>query len=190
MSNAYPALHKTGAGRGNPKLSEAIPDAESVFFVVCYMCHSMAWYAKQQGSYNRRSPAILSYHATNNGAVCSPYDGLLSGIRSRNSTSRRQRMVTLAGQPQGWPVPLYAGIATPVNVTAPVECGNSSGDSVNVRGGRLMATTPAQNMLFVWRFWSVLNSTYLTTTAASEREARSQLPAVIARIRMEVQHDA
>ncbi|ENW0687682.1 host cell division inhibitor Icd-like protein [Salmonella enterica] len=31
---------------------------------------------------------------------------------------------------------------------------------------------------FVWRFVSGQNSAYLTTTAASEREARLQLPAV------------
>ncbi|EBR5511533.1 host cell division inhibitor Icd-like protein [Salmonella enterica] len=48
--------------------------------------------------------------------------------------------------------------------------------------------------LFVWRFFSGQNSTYLTTTAASEREARLQLPAVrlvfVARIRQEGQrHD-
>lgn len=44
---------------------------------------------------------------------------------------------------------------------------------------------------FVWRFYSGQNSTYLTTTATSEREARLQLPAVrlvfVARIRQEVQ---
>ncbi|EAO0750420.1 host cell division inhibitor Icd-like protein [Salmonella enterica] len=43
--------------------------------------------------------------------------------------------------------------------------------------------------LFVWRFFSGQNSTYLTTTATSEREARLQLPAVrlvfVARIRQE-----
>ncbi|HCJ1011543.1 TPA: host cell division inhibitor Icd-like protein [Salmonella enterica] len=43
--------------------------------------------------------------------------------------------------------------------------------------------------LFVWRFFSGQNSTYLTTTATSEREARLQLPAVhlvfVARIRTE-----
>ncbi|AXC70695.1 host cell division inhibitor Icd-like protein [Salmonella enterica] len=47
---------------------------------------------------------------------------------------------------------------------------------------------------FIWRFFSGQNSTYLTTTATSEREARSQLPAVrlvfVARIRMEVQSHA
>ncbi|EPS2592453.1 host cell division inhibitor Icd-like protein [Salmonella enterica subsp. enterica serovar Newport] len=52
-----------------------------------------------------------------------------------------------------------------------------------------MATTPTQNLPFIWRFFSVQNSTYLTTTATSEREARLQLPAVrlvfAARIRLE-----
>lgn len=47
---------------------------------------------------------------------------------------------------------------------------------------------------FVWRFWSVQNSTYLTTTATSEREARSQFPAVrlvfAARIRPEAMNHA
>ncbi len=45
---------------------------------------------------------------------------------------------------------------------------------------------------FIWRFYSGQNSTYLTTTATSEREARlqlQQLPAVrlvfVARIRTE-----
>ncbi|EIW3592123.1 TPA: ash family protein [Salmonella enterica] len=92
----------------------------------------MVWYAIQQQSYNRRSTAILSYHAAHNGAMCTPYDGLPSGSRSRNRTSRRQRMVTLAGQPQGWPVSLYAGTANPVNVTAPIEICSSRGDSLNL----------------------------------------------------------
>lgn len=50
---------------------------------------------------------------------------------------------------------------------------------------------PCPYPLFIWRFWSCQNVTY-TTTAASEREARLQLPAVrlvfIARIRMRVNH--
>ncbi len=133
-----PAPHKTGAGRGNPKLSKATPDAESVFFCVCYMCHSMAWCVIRQRSYNRRSVALLAHHAAHNGAVyCLPFGVNLpllvrvTVISRVNSTSRRPRMVTLAGQPKGWPVPFDAGISTPVNVTAPVERGNSSGDSLN-----------------------------------------------------------
>ncbi|ENQ3929326.1 ash family protein [Salmonella enterica subsp. enterica serovar Newport] len=132
LGYVYPAPHKTGVGRCNPNMYKATPDAASVFFVVRYTRYSMVWYAIQQQSYNRRSTAILSYHAAHNGAMCSPYDGLPSGSRSRNRTSRRPRMVTLAGQPQGWPVSLYAGIATPVNVTAPIERCNSSGDSLNL----------------------------------------------------------
>ncbi|EAQ6130183.1 host cell division inhibitor Icd-like protein [Salmonella enterica] len=57
-----------------------------------------------------------------------------------------------------------------------------------------MATTPTQNLPFIWRFWSVQNSTCLTTTATSEREARSQLPAVrlvfVVRIRPEAMNHA
>ncbi|EPS2592452.1 ash family protein [Salmonella enterica subsp. enterica serovar Newport] len=127
---AYPAPYKTGAGRCNPKLTKAISDAESVFFVVRYTRYSMAWYAIQQQSYNRRSTALLSYHAANNGAVCPPYAGVVTHSGRFNSTPRRQRMVTLAGQPQGWPVSFVPGIATPVNVTALFERCNSGGGSL------------------------------------------------------------
>ncbi|ECK2143466.1 hypothetical protein FQW43_27905 [Salmonella enterica subsp. enterica serovar Enteritidis] len=130
MSYAYPAPYKTGAGRCNPKLTKATSDAESVFFVVRYTRYSMAWYAIQQQSYNRRSTALLSYHAANNGAVCPPCAGVVTHSGRFNSTPRRQRMVTLAGQPQGWPVSFVPGIATPVNVTALFERCNSGGDSL------------------------------------------------------------
>ncbi len=58
------------------------------------------------------------------------------------------------------------------------------------RGVPAMAkASPCPYPIFVWRFFSGQNSTYLTTTAASEREARLQLPAVrlvfVARIRLE-----
>ncbi|EJB3448265.1 host cell division inhibitor Icd-like protein [Salmonella enterica subsp. enterica] len=104
-------------------------------------------------------------------------------------------MVTLAGLPKGRPVSSNAGIATPVNVTALFERCNSGGDSVNLlEEAATMATTPIQTPLFVWRFVSGQNSTCFTTTAASEREARLQLPAVrmvfAARIRVEEVHHA
>lgn len=107
MSYAYPAPYKTGAGRCNPKLLQATPDAASVFFVVRYTRHSMAWRA---------------YLMTN---CPQAFD---------HATARRAAltMVTLAGQPQGWPVSCNAGIATPVNVTALFERCNSGGDSVNL----------------------------------------------------------
>ncbi|EEJ7164120.1 ash family protein [Salmonella enterica subsp. enterica] len=98
----------------------------------------MAWCVIRQRSYNRRSPAILSYHAANNGAVYCLPSGVSLPLLVRvivisrvNSTSRRQRMVTLAGQSQGWPVPFDAGTANPVNVTAPIKICSLSGDSLN-----------------------------------------------------------
>ncbi|EAY1187908.1 host cell division inhibitor Icd-like protein [Salmonella enterica] len=191
LGYVYPAPHKTGAGICSPKLIKATPDAASVFFVVRYTHHSMVWYAIQQQSYNRRSTAILSYHAAHNGAMCAPYDGLPSGSRSRNRTSRRQRMVTLAGQPQGWPVPFIAGTANPVNVTAPIEICSSRGDSLNQikEAVTMVNASPCPCPLFVWRFFSCQQSTYHTVTATSEREARVQLPDApclfAARIRLE-----
>ncbi|EHD9029655.1 ash family protein [Salmonella enterica subsp. enterica serovar Infantis] len=105
LSYAYPAPHKTGAGRGNPCKQKATPDAASVFFVVRYTRHSMAWCAHLMAGCSQAPD-----HATAHRAALT--------------------MVTLAGQPQGWPVPFCAGISTPVNVTAPIERGNSSGDSL------------------------------------------------------------
>ncbi|EDX0372136.1 ash family protein [Salmonella enterica] len=132
MSYAYPAPYKTGAGRENPKLSKATPDAESVFFVVRYMRHSMAWCVIRQRSYNRRSVALLAYHAAHDGVMCSNRcAGLAPNPLAPKSTPRRPVMVTLAGQSQGWPVPFDAGILTPVNVTALFERENSGGDSLN-----------------------------------------------------------
>ncbi|EAY8717737.1 hypothetical protein AZF69_17550 [Salmonella enterica] len=131
MSYAYPAPYKTGAGRCNPKLTKATPDAASVFFVVRYMRHSMAWCVIRQRSYNRRSAALLAYHAAHDGAMCSNRcAGLAPNPLAPKSTPRRPTMVTLTGQPQGWPVSFVPGIATPVNVTAPIERCNSRGDSL------------------------------------------------------------
>ncbi|EHJ7614980.1 ash family protein [Salmonella enterica] len=130
MSYAYPAPHKTGVGRGNPKLTKATPDAESVFFCVRHMRHSMAWDVIRQRSYNRRSVALLAYHAAHNGTACGGCARLRPVIDAQDRTPRRPVMVALTGQPQGWPVPFVPGISTPVNVTALFERGNSSGDSL------------------------------------------------------------
>lgn len=58
----------------------------------------------------------------------------------------------------------------------------------------MVNANPCPYPLFIWRFFSGQNSTYLTTTAASEHEARLQLPAVhlvfVARIRLEGIHHA
>ncbi|OHG06039.1 transcriptional regulator [Salmonella enterica subsp. diarizonae serovar 60:r:e,n,x,z15] len=100
-------------------------------------------------------------------------------------------MVTLAGQPQGWPVPFIAGTANPVNVTAPIEICSSRGDSLNQikEAVTMVNASPCPCPLFVWRFFSCQQSTYHTVTATSEREARVQLPDApclfAARIRLE-----
>ncbi|HFW3588248.1 TPA: ash family protein [Salmonella enterica subsp. enterica serovar Birkenhead] len=125
-----PAPYKTGAGIETPKLTKATPDAESVFFVVCYTRHSMAWCVIRQCSYNRRYVALLAYHAAHNGTVCGCCVRLMSVIDAQNRTPRRPIMVTLAGQPQGWPVPFVPGSLNPANVTAPIEIETSSGDSL------------------------------------------------------------
>ncbi|ECU9995900.1 ash family protein [Salmonella enterica subsp. diarizonae serovar 48:i:z] len=133
LGYVFPASHETGAGCRNPNMYKAIPDAPSVFFVVCYTCHSMAWCTL----FNVDSAAAIThngvYHVTHNGAMCTSFDGVRSqSLSLLHRTPRRPIMVTLAGQPQGWPVSLYAGIPTPVNVTASIECRNSSGDSLNL----------------------------------------------------------
>ncbi|EIS2678660.1 ash family protein [Salmonella enterica subsp. enterica serovar Virchow] len=130
MSYAYPAPYKTGVGRGNPISKKATPDAESVFFVVRCTRHSMAWCVIRQRSYNRRSVALLAYHAAHNGTVCGCCVRLMPVIDAQNRIPRRPVMVTLAGLPKGRPVSFLPGISTPVNVTAPIERGNSRGDSL------------------------------------------------------------
>ncbi|EIV1841832.1 ash family protein [Salmonella enterica] len=118
MSYIYPAPYKTGAGRGNPKLIKATPDAASVFFCVRYTRHSMAWCVL----FNVGNYSVITHNGTHRAALI---------------------MVALTGQSQGWPVPFIAGISTPVNVTAPIERGNSGGDSLNqIKEAANMATTP------------------------------------------------
>ncbi|EPS2623472.1 ash family protein [Escherichia coli] len=47
--------------------------------------------------------------------------------------ARTVSMVALVGQPKGWPVSFCAGFLTPASVTAPYECENSGGDSLNLQ---------------------------------------------------------
>ncbi|EHI3195835.1 ash family protein [Salmonella enterica] len=130
----YPALHKTSAGIRTPCKLLATSDAASVFFVVCHMRHSMAW-CRLSEDYNPCGlrGCINEHHAAHNGAVCTSFDGVRSrSLSLLHRTPRRQRMVTLAGQSQGWPVSSNAGSSNPVNVTALYEIRTSSGDSVNL----------------------------------------------------------
>ncbi|EDX6466434.1 ash family protein, partial [Salmonella enterica subsp. diarizonae serovar 60:r:e,n,x,z15] len=167
---SYPAPHKTGAGIRTPNMYTATSDAASVFFVVRYTRHSMAWCVIRQRSYNRRYVALLAYHAAHNGTICGCCVRLRPVIDAQNRISRRPIMVTLAGQPQGWPVSVYAGSSNPVNVTAPIERSNSSGDSVNMYAEALtmVNASPCPYPLFVWRFFLCQQSTYHTVTATSE----------------------
>ncbi|EKS5645170.1 ash family protein [Salmonella enterica] len=105
MSYAYPAPHKTGVGICTPCKLKATPDAASVFFVVRYTRHSMAWCAHLMAGCSQAPD-----HATVHRAALI--------------------MVTLAGLPKGRPVPFSAGSANPVNVTAPIDICTSSGDSL------------------------------------------------------------
>ncbi|EAQ6129357.1 host cell division inhibitor Icd-like protein [Salmonella enterica] len=173
------APYKTGVGRGNLCKLSATPDAASVFFVVRYISHSMAWYSQRLELIPLVAKA--NYHAAYNGGICrsiSPVNEYIDKL-STEGIFRRQRMVTLAGQPQGWPVSDNTGISTPVNVTALFERGNSGGDSVNLLSeAAVMVATPTQTPPeFIWRFWSCQQSRYITSTADSEREARTMLPA-------------
>ncbi|EDX3512585.1 ash family protein [Salmonella enterica subsp. enterica serovar Adelaide] len=105
LGYVYPAPYKTGAGICTPCKLKATPDATSVFFVVRCTRHSMAWCAHLMAGCSQAPD-----HATAHRAALI--------------------MVTLAGQPQGWPVPFSAGSANPVNVTAPIDICTSSGDSL------------------------------------------------------------
>lgn len=81
------------------------------------------------------------------------------------------------GAEQSAPGSLVTGKANPVQ-SATSEISLFSGGNIKPtrENAAMLATTPAQNPLFVWRFYSSQNSTYLTTTATSEREACAQLP--------------
>ncbi|ENI4203435.1 ash family protein [Salmonella enterica] len=127
------------------------------------------------------------YHAAHNGGMCGYRAGLAPSTDTRNHTSRRPIMVTLAGQPQGWPVPTCAGSANPVNVTAPIDICTSSGDSIHMQvEAAAMATTPTQSHpvsarhnhvnkpFFVFRFWSP-HLLMRDIIATSEKQARSRL---------------
>ncbi|EMF3731217.1 ash family protein [Salmonella enterica] len=130
LGYVYPAPHKTGAGIRTPKLTKATPDAASVFFVVRYTRHSMAWCTL----FNVDSAAAIThngvYHVSHNGAMCGCCARLRPAIDAQNRISRRPIMVTLAGLPKGRPVSFVPGSSNPVNVTAPIEIRTSGGDSL------------------------------------------------------------
>ncbi|EBC0623049.1 ash family protein [Salmonella enterica] len=90
---------------------------------------------------------INGHHAARNGVMCGCCVRLRPAIDAQNHISRRPIMVMLAGQPQGWPDSLISGIATPVNVTAPIERSNSGGDSLTRSGRPFIMAKSAQSQL-------------------------------------------
>ncbi|EPN8881469.1 ash family protein [Salmonella enterica subsp. enterica serovar Bareilly] len=171
------ALHKTSAGIATPCKLSATPDAASVFFVVCHISHSMAWCAHLMTNSPQAFDHATAHHAAHNGAMCTSLDGVRSqSLSLLHRTPRRQRMVTLAGQPQGWPVSDNTGCSNPVNVTALIEIATSGGDSVNLLSeAAAMVATPAQTRpKFIFRFWSPYFR-MRDIIATTEKQARSRL---------------
>lgn len=95
--------------------------------------------------------------------------------------SRNVSMVALAGRLSSLPVSFVSGISTPVNVTTPLERGNSGGDSLNTKEAAIMATTPTQNPQFILLIAAVRRDMPTVTAkihhiaAETEREARRTL---------------
>ncbi|EBI9417387.1 ash family protein [Salmonella enterica] len=164
----YSAPHKTGAGIETPKQQVATPDAESVFFVVRYTRHFMAWCVLLNPVSIRIARMSTAHHAAHNGGMCGYSAGLAPSTDTLNRTSRRPIMVTLAGLPKGRPVPTCAGSLNPVNVTAPIEIETSSGDSIHMQvEAAAMATVPIQNPLFVRCFKNNLHDVFIRGYAFS-----------------------
>ncbi|MDV5368580.1 host cell division inhibitor Icd-like protein [Enterobacter hormaechei] len=98
-----------------------------------------------------------------------------------SGNARNVSMVALAGLPKGRPVSFVSGISTPVNVTTPLERGNSGGDSLHTKEAAIMATTPTQNPQFIWLIAAVRRDmpTIIAKihhiAAETEREARRTL---------------
>ncbi|HFI2495322.1 TPA: host cell division inhibitor Icd-like protein [Enterobacter hormaechei] len=98
-----------------------------------------------------------------------------------SGNARNVSMVALAGLPKGRPVSFVSGISTPVNVTTPLERGNSGGDSLYTKEAAIMATTPTQNPQFIWLIAAVRRDMPTITAkihhiaAESEHEARRTL---------------
>ncbi|HDU8581246.1 TPA: ash family protein [Morganella morganii] len=94
---------------------------------------------------------------------------------------RPDSMVTLAGQPSGWLVSLYASSANPVSVTTPIEICTSGGDSfVQYKEIIVMMAIPAQTQ-FKFLFLAVKRADStdiphrIEATAPNEHSARMLL---------------
>ncbi|AVE42278.1 host cell division inhibitor Icd-like protein [Providencia stuartii] len=98
---------------------------------------------------------------------------------------RSDSMVALVGQPKGWLDSSNSSISTPASVTAPLERGNSGGDSLTkLLEAAIMAITPIQtHPKFTFYFLAVRRADLCakpcrqSITAINERAARKMLVA-------------
>lgn len=85
-----------------------------------------------------------------------------------------------------------ASLLTPSRLATPFSSEVARLQKFRIGVPAMAKASPCPYPLFIWRFFSGQYSTYLTTTATSEREARLQFPTVrlvfVARIRMRVNH--
>ncbi|EBK9620939.1 host cell division inhibitor Icd-like protein [Salmonella enterica] len=107
----------------------------------------------------------------------------LSAYLHSTAYCRPVSMVALVGQPEGWPVYLFAGILTPASVTALYERENSGGDSLHTEkeAAAMVATPTPLHPEFTFYFLAVRRSDLTdrphreTITAPDEMTARRLL---------------
>lgn len=136
------------------------------------------------------SPSVAAKSATGRGnpntlrATQTPKASFFVSVHYAHQISglvRTVSMVALVGLRSRRPVSFVSGISTPANVTAISERGNSGGDSLNTKEAAIMATTPTQNLQFIWLIAAVRRDMPTITAkihhvaAESEREARQTL---------------
>lgn len=137
----------------------------------------MAWCAIHPQGLRCRLAGLLTHHAAHNGGMCGYRAGLAPSTDTLNRTSRRPIMVTLAGLPKGRPVPFDAGSSNPVNVTAPIEIGTSSGDSlIQSKEAAMLATTPTPSQS------QIVFLPYVSAVAPSDGEFQQMISSIEQRL--------
>lgn len=148
--------------------------------VLTHPLHLMHYSHESAKSGSGRSNPFDKYRATQTPHASFFVSGHRTIVRSDNR--RPASMVALTGQPKGWPVPLYAGIATPVSVTTNHERSNSGGDSFSpykeIASMAVNASTRLKTYLFAAIDRANLKAkapVMLRVCADSERSARAGL---------------
>lgn len=188
--------HRTKPVQDNRKSAISATCAGEEKALILTICNQYVGYTAWRTSiavYDHFSAISRMRHAARNGAVFFDGVGLAPTHTSTDETSRRPSMVLLVGERSRSLANLLAGLPIPASdATSKISLFGGGNIKPTTEDAAMLATIPTQNPLFVWRFYSGQNSTCLTTTATSEREARLQLPAVrlvfVARIRVEELH--